>query len=139
MRGIYALSLALALSLVFALALRTWYSESLFSSRAVAEYIYAQRSAFLRHDLEYTLRQALYYANVCYARSAFTDPSCYTQYLAAWARDWAEEGVLVSVPDVLPFLDGNALIATLSKPIIYSGEVNGQIPAGLEVVLRTGG
>jgi len=139
-RGVYAFSTALAIILVFAIAFRVWQSESLLSSRAVAQYLSAQHRAFLRHDLEYTLRQALYFGNECYVESGFADPSCYSRYLSAWVSDWALEGVTISGDfNVIPVVDGKLLSSSISGVIHYSGYVSGSIPAGLEVISRIGG
>ena len=140
MRGIYAFSAALSVVLLFLLAFRSWYAESSFSSDAVARYLSGQHRAFLRHDLEYTLRQALYFGNECYVESGFTDTSCYSRYLSAWASGWAREGVNISGDlNVLPAVDGNLLSSALNDDISYSGAISGKIPAGFGVVSRIGG
>lgn len=140
MRGVYAFSVAIALVLLFLLAFRAWYSESTFASSAVTSYVSAQHAAFLRHDLEYTLRQALYFGSECYVASGFTDLSCYQRYLSAWAEGWAREGVRISGEfNVSPFVDGNLLSSTLSAALRYSGPISGSIPAGFGVISRIGG
>jgi len=139
-RGIYAFSTALAIAVIFVLAFRVWRSESLLSSRALADYISAQRHAFLRHDLEYTFRQALYFGNECYVASGFTDISCYSRYLSAWASGWAREGIIISGDfNVIPSIDGNILSSSLPSAMRYSGYISGSIPAGFGVILRIGG
>lgn len=139
MRGIYAFSLALAIVLIFVLAFRAWYSDSIFSSHAISNYISAQRAAFLRHDVEYTLRQAIAFANECYIASGLSDQSCYSRYLTAWADGWAKDGIVFADLNVVPTVEGNLLASTLSENLRYSGIISGKIPAGFGVVSRIGG
>ncbi|NPA76874.1 MAG: hypothetical protein GXN93_03935 [Candidatus Diapherotrites archaeon] len=141
MRGIYALSAALAIAILFVVGLRVWYSESALTSSAVAAYARGQHEAFLRHDVEYTFRQALAFANACYIASGLSDLSCYSHYLAAWSSAWAKDGIYVNfdLNAIQPVVDGNYVFAVPTSPIKYRGAVSGTIPPGVGVRSWIGG
>jgi hypothetical protein len=138
-RGIYALSVALAVFFLLVLLMASAFSTFRTVHAMVSSYYSAQKKAYLRHDIEYTFRQALYYANECYVDSGFSDPSCYARYLSLWSSAWAREGVTIALSSVVPRIDGNYLVAETNAPIMYTGAAEGRIPAGYGVSTWIGG
>ncbi len=142
MRGVYALVLVAAFSIIFASTLVRFLSVEE-ANRAMLWYVKTKSQEYMRRDFELSVRRALEYAaRSCYPPTTTCVEARASAYLSDLSAQWSVLGVQTS-------LDPSAILATvvyipktgvyivrvsITKPVDgYVGDVRIHIPAGFSV------
>lgn len=135
MRGIYAITLVIAIILVF-LGLSSAFFSLNYLNRAFLDYRKALYQSYLAHDIEYSLRRLL--SAIRIQCSSVSDPttcntianSAYASFVAAWAAN----GISITGGGVSVLVLPETVDVRLAQDLSWQmGEYSGNIPAGYGV------